>query len=48
MADPLAVPLKEVRLLKKEMEATKAEFDQKLVDLTQKIRASTESDSINR
>jgi hypothetical protein len=29
--------------MKKEMAAKKAEFDQKLVDLTQEIRASTES-----
>jgi hypothetical protein len=34
MANPLAALLKEVRLLKKEVKANKAEFDQKLVDLT--------------
>jgi hypothetical protein len=45
MADPLAAILKELRLMKKEMAADKAEFDQKLVDLTQEIRASTESDT---
>jgi hypothetical protein len=45
MADPLAAILKELRLMKKEMAANKAEFDQKLVDLTQEIRASTESDT---
>ena len=45
MTDPLAAILKELRLMKKEMAANKAEFDQKLVDLTQEIRASTESDS---
>jgi hypothetical protein len=45
MADPLAAILKELRLMKKEMAANKAEFDQNLVDLTQEIRASTESDS---
>jgi Retrotransposon gag protein/Zinc knuckle len=44
-ADPLATILKELRLMKKEMAANKAEFDQKLVDLTQEIRASTESDT---
>jgi hypothetical protein len=45
MTDPLAAILKELRLLKKEMAANKLEFDQKLVELTQEIRASTESDS---
>jgi hypothetical protein len=45
MADPLADILKELRLMKNEMEANKAEFDQKLVDRTQEIRASTESDT---
>jgi hypothetical protein len=45
MADPLADNLKELRLMKTEMAANKAEFDQKLVDLTQEIRASTESDT---
>ena len=45
MTDPLAAILKELRLMKKEMAANKAEFDQKLVDLTQEIRASTESES---
>jgi hypothetical protein len=44
-ADPLATILKELRLIKKEMAANMAEFDQKLVDLTQEIRASTESDT---
>jgi Retrotransposon gag protein len=45
MADPLASILKELRLMEKEMAANKAEFDQKLVDLTQEIRASTVSDT---
>jgi hypothetical protein len=45
MADPLAAILKELRLMKKEIAANKAEFDQKLVDLTQEIRASTEIDT---
>ena len=45
MTDPLAAILKELRIMKKEMAANKAEFDQKLVDLTQEIRASTESES---
>jgi Retrotransposon gag protein len=45
MSDPLAAILKELRLMKNEMAANKAEFDQKLVDLTQEIRASTESDT---
>jgi hypothetical protein len=45
VADPLAATLKELRLMKKEMAANKAEFDQKLVDLTHEIRASTESDT---
>jgi hypothetical protein len=45
MADPLAAILKELRLMKKEMSVNKAEIDQKLVDLTQEIRASTESDT---
>jgi hypothetical protein len=44
-ADPLAAILKELRLMKKEMAANKAEFDQKLVDLTQEIRLSAESDT---
>jgi hypothetical protein len=44
MTDPLTAILKERRLMKKEMAANKADFDQKLVDLTQKIRGSTESD----
>jgi hypothetical protein len=35
--DPLATILKELRLMKKEMAANKAEFDQKLVDLTLEI-----------
>jgi hypothetical protein len=35
MADQLAAILKELRLMKNEMAANKAEFDQKLVDLTQ-------------
>jgi hypothetical protein len=35
MTDPLAAILKELRLVKKEMGANKAEFDQKLVDLMQ-------------
>jgi hypothetical protein len=41
----LATILKELRLMKKEMAANKAEFDQKLVDLKHEIRASTESDT---
>jgi hypothetical protein len=45
MADPLATIFKELRLMKNENAANKAEFDQKLVDLTQEIRASTESDT---
>jgi hypothetical protein len=45
MADLLAAILKKLRLMKKEMAANKAEFDQKLVHLTQEIRASTESDT---
>ena len=45
MTDPLAAILKELRIMKKEMAANKAEFDQKLVELTQEIRASTESES---
>jgi non-homologous end joining protein Ku len=45
MTDPLAAILKELRLVKKEMAANKAEFDQNLVNLMQEIRASTESDS---
>jgi hypothetical protein len=45
MADPLATILKELRLMKNEMAANKADFDQKLVDLSQEIRASTESDT---
>jgi hypothetical protein len=45
LTDPLAAILKELRLMKKEMAANKAEPDQKLVDLTQEIRASTESDT---
>jgi hypothetical protein len=45
MADPLAAILKELCLMKYEMAANKAEFDQKLVDLMQEIRASTESDT---
>jgi hypothetical protein len=44
MTDPLAAILNELRLMKKEIAANKAEFDQNLVDLTQAIRASTESD----
>jgi hypothetical protein len=44
-ADPLATILKELLLMKKEMAANKAEFDQKLVDLTQEIRAFTEIDT---
>jgi hypothetical protein len=35
MTDPLAAISKELRLMKNEMAANKAEFDQKLVDLTQ-------------
>jgi hypothetical protein len=35
MADPLAAILKDLRLMKNEMAANKAEFDQNLVDLTQ-------------
>jgi hypothetical protein len=45
MSDPLAAILIELRLMKNEMAANKADFDQKLVDLTQEIRASTESDT---
>jgi hypothetical protein len=45
MKDPLAAILKELRLVKREMTPNKSEFDQKLVDLTQEIRASTESDT---
>jgi hypothetical protein len=47
MADPLAAILKELRLMKKEMAANKADFDQKLVDLTQEIGASTESGTVS-
>jgi hypothetical protein len=43
MAEPLVAILKELRLIKNEMAANKDEFDQKMVDLTQEIRASTES-----
>jgi hypothetical protein len=45
MTDRLAAILKELRLMKKYIAANKAEFDQNLVDVTQKIRASTESDT---
>jgi hypothetical protein len=45
MADPFAAILKELRLMKNEIAANKAEFDQKLVDPTQEIRASTEIDT---
>jgi hypothetical protein len=45
MTDPSAAFLKELRLMKKKMAANKAEIDQKLVDLTQEIRASTQSDT---
>jgi hypothetical protein len=45
MTDPLAAILKELRLMKNQMAANKAEFDQNLVDLTQEIRASTASDT---
>jgi hypothetical protein len=45
MADPLVAILKELRLMKHEMAANKAEFDHNLVDLTQEIRASTECDT---
>jgi hypothetical protein len=41
MTDPLPAILNELRLTKMEMAANKAEFDQKLVDMTQGIRAST-------
>jgi hypothetical protein len=41
----LAAILKELRLMKREMADNKAEFDQKMVHLTQEIRASTESDT---
>jgi hypothetical protein len=37
MTDPLAAFLKELRLMKNEMAANKADIDQKLVDLTQEI-----------
>jgi hypothetical protein len=39
----LVAILKELRLMKKEMVAAKAEFNKKLVYLTQEIRSSTES-----
>jgi hypothetical protein len=45
LKDPLAAILKELRIIEKEKAANKAEVDQKLVDLMQEIRASTESDS---
>jgi hypothetical protein len=41
----LAAISKELGLMKKKMADNKAEFDQKLVDLMQEIRASTESNS---
>jgi hypothetical protein len=45
MTDPLVAIINELRLMKMEMAANAAEFDQKLVDLTQEILASTESDT---
>jgi hypothetical protein len=45
MTGPLFAILKELRIITKEMEANKAEVDQKLVDLMQEFRASTKSDT---
>jgi hypothetical protein len=45
ITDPLAAILNELRLMKTELAANMAEFDQKLVDMTQEIRASTENDT---
>jgi hypothetical protein len=44
LTDPLDAILKEMRIREKEKAANEAEVDQKMVDLTQEIRASTESD----
>jgi hypothetical protein len=48
VADPLAAILKDLRLMEKEMAANKAEFDQKLVDLTQNPCVYRKRHSINR
>jgi hypothetical protein len=43
--DSISLILKELRLMKKEMASNKAEFEEKLAEITHKIRSAADQDT---